>query len=157
MQPKAVFEWEGVEYRFEDKSADWYWALGIIATAVAIAAILFNNILLALLVVVASIVVGIHAAKHERIHRFRITQDGLFIDSNFYEFRNMISFSVLEYADEAMPPSLSLKTKHFLVPHLLVPINDHDPVHVYEYVAQHLPEGRHDRSRLDRLVELFRL
>ena len=49
MQPNAIFEWEGTEYRFEDKSADWYWALGIIATAIAIAAVLFNNILLALL------------------------------------------------------------------------------------------------------------
>lgn len=157
MREKALFEWEGTEYRFEDKSADWYWALGIIATAVAIAAVLFNNVLLALLVLVAGVVVGIHAAKHERIHRFRVTEDGIFIDTSFYDFRKMLSFSVLEYADETIPPSLSLKTKYFLSPHLLVPINDHDPIKVYEYIALHLPEGRHDRSRLDRLVELFRL
>jgi len=157
MAKKALFEWEGTEYKFEDKSADWYWALGIIATSVAIAAVLFNNILLALLVIVASVVVGIHAAKHERIHRFQITEDGIFIDTNFYDFHRMISYSVLEYADETLPPSLSLKTKYFLAPHLLIPIHNYDPVEIYEYISQHLPEGRHDRSRLDRLVELFKL
>lgn len=157
MRPNAIFEWEGTEYRFEDKSADWYWALGIIATALAIAAVLFNNILLALLVVVGAVTVGIHAARHERIHRFRITPDGIAIDSNFYAFRNMLSYSVLEYADETLPPSLSLKTKHFLAPHLLIPIHDHDPVEIYEYVGTHLPEGRHEHSKMDRLVELFRL
>jgi len=157
MQQDAILEWEGTEYRFEDKSADWYWALGIVATALAIAAVLFNNILLALLVTVASVTVAIHAAKHPRIHRFRVTDDGIAIDANFYEFRNMLSFSVLEYADETLPPSLSVKTKLFLAPHLLIPIVNHDPVEVHQYISQHLPEGRHEHSGIDRLVELFRL
>jgi hypothetical protein len=104
----AIFSWEGTEYRFEDKGPDWYWALGIIATAAAIAAILFNNILLALLIGAAAITIAIHAAKHPRIHRFKIIPDGIHIDTNFYPFREMISFSVLEYADESLPPSLSV-------------------------------------------------
>lgn len=154
---EAFFEWEGTEYRFEDKGPDWYWALGIIATAAAIAAVLFNNILLAVLIVTAAAAIAIHAAKHPRIHRFGITGSGIHVDSNFYAFRDMLSYSVLEYADEALPPSLSIKTKHFLAPHLLIPINDHDPVEIYEYVGQHLPEGNHEESPIDRLVELFRL
>ena len=153
----AFFTWEGTEYRFEDKAPDWYWALGIIATAVAIAAILFNNILLALLVVVAAGSVAVHAAKHPRIHRFAITDDGISIDSNFYAFKDMLSFSVLEYADETLPPSLSIKTKHFLAPHLLIPLVGQDPIAVFEYMDQHLPEGRHEHSPIDRMVELFRL
>ena len=127
MEQEGLFEWEGSEYRFEDKGPDWYWALGIIATAAIIAAVLFNNMLLALLVAAAAITVAIHAAKHARVHRFSITGDGIHIDANFYPFSEMISFSVLEYADESLPPSLSVKTKHLLAPHLLIPIVDHDP------------------------------
>jgi hypothetical protein len=153
----AFFEWEGTEYRFEDKGPDWYWSLGIIATAGVIAAVLFNNILLALLIAVGAVVVALHAAKHPRIHRFSITDDGIHIDANFYAFRDMLSYSVLEYADETLPPSLSIKTKRMLVPHLLIPIVDHDPVEIYEYVGEHLPEGRHEHSPIDRVVELFRL
>jgi hypothetical protein len=97
------------------------------------------------------------AAKHARVHRFAIYEDGVTIDDNLYPFESMLHFSVLEYADETLPPSLSIKTKHFLAPHLLIPIVGHDPVEVYEYISHHLPEGRHDESVIDHLVELFHL
>lgn len=152
-----VFEWEGREYRFEEKGADWYWALGIIATAAAIASILFGNILLALLIAAAAGAVGLAAAKRARVHRFAIYEEGIAVDDTLYPFERMLHFSVLEYADETLPPSLSLKTKSLITPHLLVPIVGHDPVAVYEYVSLHLPDGRHEESLLDRVVELFRL
>ncbi len=157
MRRAPLFEWEGREYRFEEKSADWYWALGILATAGAIASILFGNILLALVIAAAAGAIAIAAAKHQRVHRFAIHEEGVSIDDNLYAFDIMLHFSVLEYVDETLPPSLSIKTKHFLAPHLLIPIVGHDPVEIYEYLSHHLPEGRHDESPMDHLVELFRL
>mgnify|MGYP007026541586 FL=1 len=157
MQRVPLFAWEGREYQFEEKSADWYWALGIIATASAVASILFGNILLALVIIAAAGAIAVAAAKHPRIHRFAIYEDGVAIDDHLYVYAEMLHFSVLEYADETLPPSLSIKTKHLLAPHLLIPIIGHDPVEIYEYIALHLPEGRHDESVMDHLVELFRL
>ena len=68
----------------------------------------------------------------------------------------MMHFSVLEYADETMPPSLSIKTRNFLTPHILIPIIDHDPVEIYEFFASHIPEGAHDESFFDRLIEMIK-
>ncbi|HVU79755.1 MAG TPA: hypothetical protein VHD37_00150 [Candidatus Paceibacterota bacterium] len=152
-----LYAWEGREYEFEEKGADWYWSLGIIATAAAIASILFGNVLLALVILAAAGAIAVAAAKHSRVHRFAVYEDGVAIDDNLYPFENMLHFSVLEYADETLPPSLSIKTKQLLAPHLLIPIIGHDPVEIYDYFALHLPEGRHDESTMDRLVELFRL
>jgi hypothetical protein len=157
MAHTPFYAWEGREYRFEDKSADWYWALGIIATAGIIACILFGNILLAFVIVAATIAIALTAAKGPRVHRFSIYEHGIAIDNVFYPFENMLHFSVLEYIDETLPPSLSIKTKHFLSPHLLIPIVDHDPIEIYEYISQHLPEGSHEDSAMDRLVAMFRL
>ena len=157
MARTPLFAWEGREYRFEEKTADWYWALGIIATAAIIACILFGNVLLALVITTASVAIGLAAAKPSRVHRFSIDEDGVAIDDVLYPFENMLHFSVLEYADETLPPSLSIKTKHFLSPHLLIPIIDHDPVEVYEFVSAFVPEGKHDESIVDRIVEIFRL
>ena len=42
------------EYDHNPKSADWYWVLGIIAVAGAVASILFSNYLLAALIVIAA-------------------------------------------------------------------------------------------------------
>lgn len=157
MEHTPVFAWEGREYQFEEKSADWYWALGIIATAGAIASILFGNIILALLVAAAAVTIALVAARSSKMHRFALFEDGLMVDEHFYPFDLMLHFSVLEYADETLPPSLSIKTKRFLSPHFLIPIIGHDPVEVYEYVLQHVPEGNHHESVVDRMVELLRL
>ncbi len=157
MPRHAVYEWEGREYRFEEKSADWYWALGIIATAAAIASILFGNVILALVIGAAAAALAATAAKAPRVHKFALFDDGVAIDNDFYSYDGMLHYSVLEYADPSLPPSLSIKTRHFLSPHLLIPIIGHDPVEIYEYMALHLEDGRHDESPITRISELFRI
>lgn len=156
MARAPIYEWEGTEYAFEEKGADWYWALGIIAVAAIIACILFNNVILALLVLAASVAVALQAARHPRIHRFAVFDDGLTIDDRHYPFESMLSFSVLEYADETLPPSLSIKTRYFLAPHLLIPIATHDPLEIYEFFYHRVEEGRHEDSVIDRFVDLLR-
>lgn len=157
MARAVIFEWEGREYEFGEKGADWYWALGIIATAAVVASVLFNNILLALVIAAGAGAVAIRAARHPRIHRFTIYEDGVAIDDTLYLFADMLHFSVLEYLDPSLPPALSMKTRHILSPHLLIPIVGHDPLKVYAYVNQHVPEGSHEHSVLDRFIESLRL
>ncbi len=157
MAQEPIFEWHGKEYASEEKSADWYWAIGIAAVGLIVVSILINNLLLGLLIAVAAVVLSLQAAKRPRIHRFTITERGVGIDTHFYEFSDMLHFSVLEYLDETLPPALSIKTKHLLAPHLLIPIVGYEPLDVYDYVAAHLPEGKHDESAIDRIIEMMRL
>ena len=157
MRPTTVFEWYGKEYVFEEKNADWYWAVGIIAIAAMVACVLFNNILLALVVLAAATALALTTAKRPRTHRFSIYDIGVGIDNNLYLYEDMVDFSVLEYIDETLPPSLSIKTNHILAPHILIPIVDHDPVEVYEYVSQHLPDGMHEHSLFDRITAFLKL
>ena len=157
MARAPLFEWEGHEYSFEEKGADWYWALGIITLATVVACILFNNVILALVVVAASGTLALQAAKQPREHYFAITHRGVVIDKNLYPYEDMLSFSVLEYADETMPPSLSIKTKNFLASHLLIPIVGHDPVEIYDFFHAHIPEGRHEESFFDHVIEMLKL
>lgn len=152
-----IFEWKGHDYAFEEKGVDWYWALGIIATAGVIASILFNDFILALVIAAAAGALALQAAKAPHEHYFAITERGVVIDENLYSYDSMLSFAVLEYADESMPPSLSIKTKHFLAPHLLIPIIGHDPVEIYDLFVAHIPEGNHHESVFDHLIGLLRL
>lgn len=157
MAIQPIFEWEGHEYVFEEKSADWYWALGIIAIALFVVCVLFNNVILGLVVLAAAGAIALHAAKHPRIHRFAITEEGIIIDASLYPYETMLHFSVLEYPDPKMPPALSIKTRSLVVPHLLIPIVGPDPLEVYEYVLNHLEDGRHEDSPIDRIIDLLRI
>lgn len=157
MARPPIFEWHAKGYASDEKSADWYWALGIVGIALIIVCVLFNNALLALVVLAAGIAIALQAAKRPRIHRFAIIDTGILIDNHLYKYDDMLHFSVLEYLDETVPPALSIKTRHFLAPHLLIPIVDHDPIAIYEYMSLHLTEGKHDESAMDRIVEMLQL
>lgn len=157
MPRPPLFEWEGKEYEFREKTADWYWALGIIAAAAAIASLLFGNILLSILIIIAAVSMAVVASRQPRVHKFAITEQGLTIGERLYPYDTMMHFSVLEYVEHDLPPALSIKTRSLLAPHLLIPLVDVDPDEVYEYLSIHMEEGNHHTSVVDRLVEMFEL
>lgn len=157
MARTVFYQWEGTEYTFEEKGADWYWALGIVAIAGMIACILFGNFILALVVLAASGAVALQALRAPGTHVFSITDTGVMIDQTLYDYSEMLHFSVLEYIDPTWPPSLSIKTKRLLAPHLLIPIVGHDPEEIYAFFSAHVDEGKHDESVIDWLIEKFRL
>lgn len=157
MARTVFYEWEAQGYVFEEKGSDWYWGLGIIAVAAAVASVLFGNIILGLLIIAAAGTLALSMAKKPRVHRFSISDEGVAIDENLYTYDDIVSYSVLEYLDPAMPPALSLRTHKLLAPHLLIPIADHDPLEIYEFFADHVEEGKHDESIVDRIIELLRL
>lgn len=157
MAREALFSWEGQEYAFEEHGADWYWALGIITIAAVLVAILFSNILLALVIVAGAFAIGIQAARHRRTHRFAIYDNGVAVDDSLFLYKDMRDFAILEYLDPDLPPALSIKTNHILAPHLLIPIHDYNPDDIYFYISNHLPEGMHEETLLDRIASFLRL
>jgi hypothetical protein len=157
MAPEPLYTWEGKEYAFEGHGPDWYCALGIITVAAMLTAILFSNILLALVILAGGVTVGLQTAKHRTTHRFSIFENGIQIDDHFYFYENMRDFGILEYVDPALPPALSIKTNHIFAPHLLIPIHDYDPEEIYYYISNHLPEGNHESTLLDHIAAFLRL
>ncbi|MFA7302410.1 MAG: hypothetical protein WC030_01545 [Candidatus Paceibacterota bacterium] len=149
MARTVIFEWEGREYDHNPKSADWYWALGIIAIAAAIATLLFGNYLFAVLILVAAVTIALHGAKHPPVHRFRIVEHGLVIGEELYPFEHMISFSVLEDIEGELPPLLSIKNESWLSPHLTIPLSGVDADAVYEHLLHHIDEGAHPHTVTD--------
>ncbi len=149
MAREPLFEWEGIEYEREEKSTDWYWALGIVATAAAIASVLFGNYLLALLVVVAAVAIALHAAKEGPVHRFALTEEGLLVGNDLHPYKDMRSFCVLEDIEGELPPVLSVKTHSILTPHLMVSLAGVDAESVYNYLFARVSEAEHRHSLTD--------
>lgn len=149
MARPALFEWTAHEYEHNPKTADWYWALGIIAVAATIASILFANYLLAVLIIIATITVMLHGARHPPEHIFRVVEHGLMIGDDLYPYHRMISFAVLEDIEGELPPLLSIKTESWLTPHLAVPLKDVDADAVYAHFLMHVDEARHRHTLTD--------
>lgn len=146
---QAIFEWEGREYEHREKSSDWYWALGILAAAGIIAAVLFGNYLLAVLIIAAALAIGLHAAKEPPVHRFALTREGLVIGSDLHRYDRMRSFSVLEYLEGDPAPVLSIKTESWFTPHLVVPLEGVDADALYAYLLERIEEAEHHPTVVD--------
>ncbi len=149
MPRNVVLEWRGTEYDYNPKSADWYWALGIIAVAGTIAAVLFGNYLLGVVVVVAAVSLALHAAKRPSVHRFRLVEQGIIIGEELHTFERMISFSVLEDIEGKHPPMISVKTESWLSPHLIIPLEGVNADTVFNYFLQHVEEDAHHHTFSD--------
>ena len=143
MSNAVIVEWQGREYDHNPKSADWYWAVGIVAVAVTLASILFGNYLLALLTIIAAVTIALHDAKEPPLHHFRLVDSGLMIGDELHPFEKMESFSVLEDIEGESAPILSVKTENWHSPHLVIPLEGVDADIIYAYFLHHVDEAEH--------------
>ena len=149
MAMPIIAEWEGKEYEHNPKSADWYWVLGIAAVAGMVASILFGNYLLAVLIIIGTVAIALHAAKVPSLHQFRLVEQGLMVGDVLHPFEQMESFTVLEDIAGELPPLLSIKTENWHSPHLVIPLEGVDADMVYAYFLHHVDESEHHHTLSD--------
>jgi len=149
MARPPLFTWEAREYDHLPKSAEWYFALGIVALAGTVAAILFTDYLVAVLIVVAAGALALHAAKVPEIHQFSLVEEGLMIGNEFHPYTRMESFTVFEDPEDELPPLLSIKTESWLSPHLVIPLQDVDGEAIYLHFLERVQEEDHPHTLPD--------
>ena len=131
--------WEASEHVHVEKTPDWYWALGVLGVTASISALLFNNILFALLILSATFVLALHASKPGSVRSFSITQRGVRIDSQLYPYTYFKGFSVDEHSAEH-------QAKLILIPHsiwnarIIIPIDGADPDDVHDFLLVFLQD-----------------
>lgn len=119
----APFRFSTFEYYHRHKAADWYWTVGIIAVSLAIVSLIFANVLLALLIILAAFTLMMYAARPPREHDVEITEAGVTVGKYRYSYGNLQSFW-LEHTEHVTAPSLLIRTNRTVMPHLLIPVAD---------------------------------
>ena len=119
-EPARSIYWEAPEHNHIEKTADWYWVLGILAVAASIVSIIFDNALFGIVILLAAMVMFMTGNKRPRIIPFEVSMRGVRIDSDLYPYATLESF----YLDEEnhTGPQLILKSKKLFVPLLILPI-----------------------------------
>ena len=113
-------QWSGFEHQHEERSSDWFYALGIIAISAALTSILFGNFLFGLVILIAAGTLGILATKKPEVVDFVLTDKGLTVGDTFYEYKDIRAFWIVEEAGE--DATLLIDTLKFMAPHLVIPV-----------------------------------
>jgi hypothetical protein len=145
--------WEAPEHTHIEKTQDWYWLLGIIATTGAIVSIIFGNVLFSLVIILAATTMGIVGSRKPRIIPFEVSPRGIRIDSTLYPYATLASF----YLDEEnhVNPQLILKSKKVFVPLIIVPIPDEFSDEIDAILSARLPEQYMEEPLSNKLLEFF--
>jgi len=145
-----TISWEAPEYPQMEKNVDWYWTLGIVAAALVVLAVVFNNILVAILIAIATVVMGIHSSQPPRIIKYELRKKGIVADAYLYTYDTLDSFWIEEHLAH---PKIILKSKKTLMPYIYASLGDADQRVVRNELLKHIPEIQHHESFGHKLFE----
>lgn len=143
--------WETIEYLHQEKTSDWYWIVGIIATSIAIIAIIMNNVIFAILIIISTFTLMLFASRKPSVVEVYIDDMGIRVGRTMYPFRHLDSFWVETRENN---DRILLKSKKVLMPLIIIFIEE-SQVHPYDVrsaLMKHLPEEEHAEPFLEKLL-----
>lgn len=149
---KAPLTWRALEHPHVEKNIEWFWALGLIGVAGAVATLMFGNVLFALFILVAVFVLALFASRKPEEVEFSLTQRGVRIDNNLYPYQALESFGIDEITPNHLP-KLILEQKKTLALDIVIPLENVDPNEVHDYLFTFLPEEDHEEPLSHRIME----
>ena len=134
--------WEAPEHHHVEKGNDWFFALAIIVVAMVIAAIMLNDVLLALFLGLAGGVLAMAAAKRPSIVPFSVSVRGIKIEDELHAYSSLESYHIDE--EDPRGPQLLIKSKRRFMPLIVIPI---PPDHVDD--IENILEDRLEAEELE--------
>ena len=144
--------WQAKEYTYREKSADWYWAVGIVAVSLTITAILFGNTLFGVVIILGSATLMLYASRKPSRLSCTVDRDGVRFGKNFYPYRSLDAF----WIDEGSEPNrLLLKSLKKTSPLISVPIEKIEPNIIRAYLKDFMEEEEIHEPLSVRLMEFL--
>ena len=149
----APFVWQEHEYVFQEKTNDWYWAVGIIAISITVISMIFGNTLFALLILFGIITLTIFASKPPRLIKFEINKSGIIIERSFFPYATLDTFWVEDNTHVDRPSKLFIKSNKVFAPMIAIPLGTMDPQDVRDFLMNHILEEHHIETLSEKALE----
>jgi hypothetical protein len=154
MPDSRIVRWSGYEHEFVERETDWYWALAIVAICVAIVAILLHDVLFAILIILAAVVIGMLANVPPDVTEFEVSERGVRVGRDLHRYEEILAFWVEDEAEGQ--PILLIDTVKFMSPNIVIPIQDEvDPSELRAILREYATELPMQEPRAKRILEFF--
>lgn len=142
--------WHAPDFIKQEQSTDWYWAVGVITIALAVAGFVFGNVLFGILVIVASFALVLQSSRDPEIHEFVVSRKGVKANNILYPYSSLHSFWVENNPHEQ---KILLQSEKSWMPYIVIPIEDVDPEEIRDFMIQYLPEEEHQEPLAQKIME----
>ena len=145
-----VFHWETTEFEYHDKKIDWYWWLGALVIAGAVAAIFFKNYFFAAFIILAGAVTIMYTRQKPDAMDISISEQGIKIDGTMHPYRTLDAFWMAMH--ENGETHLLLHSPTTYSPIYSIPVPDFvDILDLREYLGVFLEEREMQEPFMQRL------
>ena len=147
-----AFDWIAQTTEHKEKSVDWYWGLGIAIVAGCILAIIAQNYLLVVLLILGGTLLGFYANDRPHPISVEISARGIKFNKELYTYETMQSFWM--YTDPKGIHKLLVVTGRPVMPERIVTLPETiPPTQIRNFLLQHLPEKETAPSAMDIVAE----
>ena len=147
---KEPLTWQAYEYVHREKSADWYWAVSIITISMAVTAILFNNVLFAVFILLAFFILMMYSKRRPELLQIKLDERGVSEGTLRYHYTSIESFWVEDRYGES---KLIMKSKKKALPYITIPIFEVSANDVRDHIKKHVREEEHAEPLAKRIME----
>lgn len=132
-----IIQWKAYEYNHREKSSDWFWAVGIIAFSAAAAAVIFNNIIFAIFIILSAFTLSMYAARKPLLINIELNSKGIVVDKYIYPHQNIEKFWVTERKHGSV---IMLKSRKSILPFVTIQADQVDSKKIREYLSRYVAE-----------------
>jgi hypothetical protein len=145
-------KWQAHEYDHFERTSDWYWAVGIITLSIITLAILFNDFLFAVVIIIGVFCLMLYVHRKPKVVEYEINKKGIRSNKTLYIYGSIESFWVDSHI-EHHAPKLILKSAKVIMPYIVIPIEGISPELIHTYLIEFLPEEEHHEPIPHRVME----
>ncbi len=150
----SSISWKAYEYHHMPKTADWFWALGVISVSIAAISLIYGNIMFAILIIIAAIALAIHAHREPKLVDFELNEKGLRIEDTFYPYSSLDSYNIEAHdTDIGVFAKALIKSKRTFMPLIVIPLADVYIEEVDEYLSIFLKQEDHHETFEEKILE----
>ena len=154
-QSRVILRWSAYEHEHIERSADWFWALGIVAISIGLVSILFHDVLFAVLILIAAVTIAILAVHPPELVEFEVSERGIRVAGKLHRYDEIIAFWVEDEHEHKDHPLLLVDTSKFMHANIIIPIEHIDPHIVRAYLKEHAEETPMKEPIGHKILEFF--
>jgi hypothetical protein len=141
--------WETYEYLHTEKTSDWYWIVGIVTLSIAIIAIILNNIIFGIFIIVASLVLSLFASRKPDVVTVVLDSAGITFGKTRYPYSALESFW---FESNDAHPRLLIKSRKMFMHYIVIHADNEDSDEIRQFMRQHLKEEELTEPLLEKVL-----
>ena len=147
----ALYTWTTFDHEQKERPADWYWAVGIIIVALIAVAIIWGDIIFAVLIALGGGTLLLYTQRPPHEITCTIDRDGMHIEKQMFPWDTLIRYDIHSQDGEH---TLLLETKKIAHRTIILPLPESAPLlEIRRELGEHIPEETVEFTFADILMD----